>query len=448
MDFDSPRLLELLRTPAEALAFEIKEWLNLGDNSHKARLAQAIIALANHGGGTVLIGYAEQGDGSFIPAEPRPADLSGYTTDVVNEISRAYLHPAVHCDVRHVAHPVTGDLFPVINVPGGHTIPIMAKRGGPQGQSTLQAGRTYIRRVGPSSEEPQSPEEWRTLLNRCVRAGREELVDQIRLIVAGEPIVRPEPTSDDDLDAWIEESNARWLSLVQELPETHPARFPMGYCRFAYQLRGQFDRPSLRQLRDALQAAEVSFSGWAHWPVRDRQDLKAVPINDTIECFYGRRQNAATEDPDRLDYWRVSVEGKAYSIRGLNEDSHPDLGQPGKGLDISTPTRRLADALTHAFNLAQRLGMHSGQIEFDLLWSGLTGRRLVSWGNPRRQIHNNYFAQQPQYRRRFSVSVETVRQQMPEIIDAALRPMYDAFDFFRLPADLTTREVAAWRSGN
>jgi hypothetical protein len=51
MDFDSPRLLELLRTPAEALAFEIKEWLNLGDNAHKARLAQAIIALANHGGG-------------------------------------------------------------------------------------------------------------------------------------------------------------------------------------------------------------------------------------------------------------------------------------------------------------------------------------------------------------------------------------------------------------
>jgi hypothetical protein len=227
----------------------------------KARLAQAIIALANHGGGTVLIGYAEQGNGSFMPAEPRPTDLSGYTTDVVNEISRAYLNPPVHCDVRHVAHPVTGVLFPVINVPGGHTIPIMAKRGGPQGQSTLQAGRTYIRRVGPSSEEPQSPEEWRTLLDRCVRAGREELVDRIRLIVAGEPIARAEATSNDDLDAWIQESSARWLSLVRELPATHPARFPLGYYRFAYQLRGRFDQPSLRQLRDALQAAEVSFSG-------------------------------------------------------------------------------------------------------------------------------------------------------------------------------------------
>jgi hypothetical protein len=50
MDFNTPRLLELLRDPAEDLSFEIKDWLNLGENAHKARLAQAIIALANHGG--------------------------------------------------------------------------------------------------------------------------------------------------------------------------------------------------------------------------------------------------------------------------------------------------------------------------------------------------------------------------------------------------------------
>jgi len=49
MEFDSPRLLELLRNPEEDLAFEIKEWLNLSDNAHKVLLAQALIALANHG---------------------------------------------------------------------------------------------------------------------------------------------------------------------------------------------------------------------------------------------------------------------------------------------------------------------------------------------------------------------------------------------------------------
>src|SRR5437016_12044495 len=67
MDFESPRLLELLRNPAEDLSIEIKEWLDLRDNVHKAKLAQAIIALANHGGGALLLGYAQQADGAFIP---------------------------------------------------------------------------------------------------------------------------------------------------------------------------------------------------------------------------------------------------------------------------------------------------------------------------------------------------------------------------------------------
>jgi hypothetical protein len=157
---------------------------------------------------------------------------------------------------------------------------------------------------------------------------------------------------------------------------------------------------------------------------------------------------AETGAPDELDFWRVSVEGTAYSMRGLNEDSHVDLGEPGIGLDITTPTRRLADALTHASNLAQQLGMKEGQIDFDLLWSGLAGRRLVSMGNPRRHLYDTYRTRQPHYRRRFSIPIENVVVRLPEIVDAAVRPMYEAFDFFRLPADLTTIEIAAWRRGN
>jgi hypothetical protein len=89
--------------------------------------------------------------------------------------------------------------------------------------------------------------------------------------------------------------------------------------------------------------------------------------------------------------------------------------------------------------------MQTGHIDFDLLWSGLAGRRLVSWGNPRRHLHNNYSTRQSEYQRRFSVSVANVIERLPEIVDAALRPMYQAFDFFPLPADLTASEIAAWR---
>lgn len=263
MDFDNPRLLELLRNPAEDLAFEIKDWLDLTDNSHKAKLAQAMIALANHGGGSVLVGFTERDDGSFTPGTSRPADLNAFTTDVINEISRTYLNPPIHCTVRQVAHPVTGISFPVINIPGGHLTPVIAKRGGPQGQSSLSAGRTYIRRAGPCSEEPQSPEEWRDLLDRCVRAGREELIDRIRLIVAGQPIQAPATNAGQGLDLWIEAATARWQELLAEFPAAHPAHFQRGHYRFAYQLDGDFPPATLATLSRAIGEAEVRHSGLA-----------------------------------------------------------------------------------------------------------------------------------------------------------------------------------------
>jgi hypothetical protein len=69
-------------------------------------------------------------------------------------------------------------------------------------------------------------------------------------------------------------------------------------------------------------------------------------------------------------------------------------------------------------------------------------------GNQRRHLFNTYRTRQSEYRRRFSIPVRNVSEQLPEIVDAALRPMYEAFDFFQLPADLVASEIAAWRRHN
>ncbi len=80
------RLADLLRDPRETLDVELKGWLEIDGNAeHKATLAKALIALANHGGGYVVFGFAETGEG-VMPAEPRPANLSAYTPDTVNSV--------------------------------------------------------------------------------------------------------------------------------------------------------------------------------------------------------------------------------------------------------------------------------------------------------------------------------------------------------------------------
>jgi predicted HTH transcriptional regulator len=49
----------LLEYPSEKLSIEYKSWLDLTDNAAKANLAKAAIALANEGGGIIVLGMRE-----------------------------------------------------------------------------------------------------------------------------------------------------------------------------------------------------------------------------------------------------------------------------------------------------------------------------------------------------------------------------------------------------
>ena len=67
---------DLINEPRETLDVEVKEWLDLTDNDHRAMIAKEIIALANHGGGFLVIGFKEKPDGTFQPSTGRPVNGS------------------------------------------------------------------------------------------------------------------------------------------------------------------------------------------------------------------------------------------------------------------------------------------------------------------------------------------------------------------------------------
>ena len=60
-------LLPLITEPREDLAYEYKEWLDLTKKDHKdrAKLAKAAIALANHGGGYIIIALQSRGQSLY-----------------------------------------------------------------------------------------------------------------------------------------------------------------------------------------------------------------------------------------------------------------------------------------------------------------------------------------------------------------------------------------------
>src|SRR5690349_19232257 len=110
----------LLEIPSEKLSIEYKSWLDLTQNPGKATLAKAAIALANEGGGIIVLGMREDnGEGGALQSQPRPANLGRYSQDDINAAVNRYSDPQFHCDLMFASHPVASNEHAFVIVPGG-----------------------------------------------------------------------------------------------------------------------------------------------------------------------------------------------------------------------------------------------------------------------------------------------------------------------------------------
>ena len=97
------RFEDWLISPTETLDFEVKGWLDLNDAEARGTVAKAMIALENHGGGFLLIGFSEDQE-RLIPDPQRPTSLAQYGTDEINAIIKKYAEPSFHAHVTFQKH--------------------------------------------------------------------------------------------------------------------------------------------------------------------------------------------------------------------------------------------------------------------------------------------------------------------------------------------------------
>jgi predicted HTH transcriptional regulator len=101
-------LMGLLASPNESLTIEYKSWLPLSEKQSCAALAKAAIALANQGGGLVVLGMREnKAEESTIRSQPRPESVGIYRQDDVNAAINRYADPPLHCELLFAKHPET-----------------------------------------------------------------------------------------------------------------------------------------------------------------------------------------------------------------------------------------------------------------------------------------------------------------------------------------------------
>ncbi len=438
------RLAELVEEPRETLDVEVKEWLDLSKREHQAALAKEIIALANHGGGFVVVGFKENKDGNFVPSQDVPENLQAWSQDNVQGIVARYLDPPIQCRVDHCLDAKSERVYPVISVPGGHRIPIVAKKGSPDEQSVLPH-RVYVRRPGPNSEEPRSIEEWHQLFDRIVKNRQSDLFGVFRMLMAGEmPTTSLEttPSVSDQLDTFVNESTERWMSLVQETPADNPTRMPHGYYDLAFALDGEFDKKSLKDLQETIQRSVRNHSGWPPFLTLQRPPFYPRPIDGAVEVWIGPENERTFDDSAHSDFWRISPEGLMFTRRGFSEDGEHSRETIGSSFDITTAAWRLGEGILNASYIAAAMGGNEADLVCRAKWTGLSGRQLVSHANPRRLISDRYRATQDTYETEKRVAIASVDAVLPELVFEMLSPLYELFDFFQLPSRLVEQELA------
>jgi transcriptional regulator with XRE-family HTH domain len=250
------------------------------------------------------------------------------------------------------------------------------------------------------------------------------------------------PSAVGSLEAFAQSARRNWEELVAELPADHPSRQPHGHSEQYYELEGLKAQPTLNELRTLLLRARRT-TGWSPFLSLSRQAFRPVIRDNAVECWLGRPEaDSAFPDPAHSDYWQVAREGRAYLKRGFQEDGE-DF-EPGTVFDVTLPIWRTGEVLVHAAWLAEELGAGSeSQINFTARYTGLNGRRLLSWAKPLLNLDLAEWHRSRTDSVTFSVwtTVSEVKRDLAAPVERALHPLYERFDGFEAPTALYQNQI-------
>lgn len=424
----------------ETLAVELKEWLDPTQDEAKAILAKAILALANYGGGHIVIGFSMQ-DGVYRSLPAPDGILEKYDHDCLNAVAKKYCDPAIHLGCEIVGSGT--QRHPIISVPGNHSVPIRCAKDGP-GLNHVRHNKYYIRRPGPASEEIQTADEWRLLIRRCVVADKSQLVDDMRAILSPETSITVSKKRENEMSShkeWVKQSVERMETIVKD---AHGSTDKGPYAKGGWYGAYSFDPPLsgilLKDISEQLRNCVGRETGWpiGQFPPRSGQPY---PHDGVLEMSLIEEFN----DPLSGDYWRASPLGKFIIFRGMQEDSKDELfgGKYEKpAFNFTTPVWRLAELLLHATRFANEFSVsekRSATVSVD--WYGLKNRQLTADISKYGTLLERHSKQDKVHSEIVIPDVSRIQEQLPEIVEQLTKPLYELFDFFEMPMQTIQNEI-------
>jgi hypothetical protein len=370
-------LNELVDDPVEREAVEYKASLDLSDAVTKAKLARHIAALANFGGGHIVLGFSDD-------LTPSSAPLPAINRDTIALIVKAYLEPVFQCDVRLVTSRL-GNSHTVIIVPSHGGAPICARAAGPQVDKKtqgIQQGTYYIRKPGPASEAILTAAEWAPVIRRCALFERTSILAALQTALDGGP---PTVSLQQQLDAWHSAAAAAYRRDLAEHGD--PLGVATRHFQFSYLIDPADEGPSAGSFIAELERANNQvdaeiYDGWGMFHIFHGE--RGARFRTDPEIEKGELEFVETNfirDGSKVgatDLWRIAPIGLATIARGFFEDSNgdrPGSYVAGESFSPNWLVQNVAEIVAHARALSAAYP-RSASVLFRCEWTGLAGRSI------------------------------------------------------------------------
>jgi transcriptional regulator with XRE-family HTH domain len=247
--------------------------------------------------------------------------------------------------------------------------------------------------------------------------------------------------------AFVSEALTRWRELTKKLPDDSPGRFPNGSYKFDYALEGDLLQFELHKFRDILEKAVVRHTGWPLFLFLMRHELSPYEQDGTIECWLKPEDalgaNRPLGDAAHCDFWRAAPSGRAFIMRGYQEDSQ-DTFPPQTIFDITLPIWRMGELLLHAAELATLMTRDVAQVKVRMRahYTGLTGRVLRNWGNPASDLmFEGSAARSDEALLETTVAVQDIQEKLAEVVHPLAVSLFERFGVSGLTVDRVRSEV-------
>lgn len=392
-----PDFMRALGFPTEDLDVEFKRSLPLTDNVGKAKLAKEICALANHGGGWIILGRND--DGSYPDA--LPDEIINVDQDHINQIAAAYLQPAPHCSVSFQQPSGIRFSVPVIWVPPCGTSPVCGKKNGPsddRGRTQgIVKGVHYIRKAGPVSAPIDSPDEWQDVIRRCVLSDKTSLLGALSTMIE-QPRTAPENEEQNLLDANFDYTVELWTEEARQHP--YPVDLTNNFVAYGFQLLNATP-VTTRQIIECLrhrprdapggyQFFEANYNNPYRPFVIDVADIAGLEVHVNTPAFDQRaiwRFSESLIGVEIVSYWEDTEWIKeAVEVRSSR------TWERGQHIWISQQIAYVNSFLSTVKHIADYFNF-TGEVRIRVRFSGLRGRNLKST-NIRVHYSVDYRAQQ------------------------------------------------------